>query len=58
DRIGLIGLSTMAAGKPVECRIAHSDGTSEVLQLNHTFGESQLDWFRLGSALNLFHQSS
>ncbi|MCI0887257.1 MAG: aconitate hydratase [Chloroflexi bacterium] len=58
DRISLIGLSTMAAGKPVECRIAHSDGTSEVLQLNHTFGESQLDWFRLGSALNLFHQSS
>ena len=56
DRISLVGLSGLAPGRPVECRIAHSDGTSEVLQLNHTFGESQLAWFRLGSALNLFHQ--
>lgn len=57
DRISLVGLSELAPGKPVECRIAHADGTSEVLQLKHTFGESQLDWFRLGSALNLFHQN-
>ncbi|MDA0769991.1 MAG: aconitate hydratase [SAR202 cluster bacterium Casp-Chloro-G4] len=58
DRISLVGLSDIAPGKPVECRIAHADGTSEVLYLNHTFGESQLDWFRLGSALNLFHQNN
>lgn len=53
DRISLVGLSDLAPGKPVECRLAHADGTTEVLQLNHTFGESQLAWFRLGSALNL-----
>ena len=58
DRISLVGLSDLAPGKPVECRLAHADGTTEVLQLNHTFGESQLAWFRLGSALNLFHQDS
>jgi len=58
DRISLVGLSDLAPGKPVECRLAHADGTTEVLQLNHTFGESQLAWFRLGSALNLFHQNS
>lgn len=58
DRVSLVGLSDLAPGKPVECRIAHADGTSEVLQLNHTFGQSQLDWFRLGSALNLFHQGN
>jgi hypothetical protein len=23
--------------------------------LNHTFSSSQLEWFRKGSALNLFH---
>jgi aconitate hydratase len=58
DRISLVGLSDLAPGKPVECRLAHADGTTEVLQLNHTFGGSQLAWFRLGSALNLFHQNS
>ena len=57
DRISLTGLADLAPGKPVDCVIAHADGASETLQLNHTFGESQLEWFRLGSALNLFHKS-
>ncbi|MEE9146244.1 MAG: aconitate hydratase, partial [Candidatus Tectomicrobia bacterium] len=56
DRISLIGLADMAPGKPVECIITHADGAKETLQLDHSFGESQLEWFRLGSALNLFHQ--
>jgi len=36
--------------------VKHSDGSSETLQLKHSYSESQLDWFRLGSALNLFHR--
>ena len=55
DRISLVGLAGLAPGKPVECRIAHADGTSETLKLAHSFSASQLEWFRLGSALNLFH---
>ena len=55
DRISLIGLRDMAPGKPVECLVKHSDGTSETLRLSHSFATSQLDWFRKGSALNLFH---
>ncbi|MET0852020.1 MAG: aconitate hydratase [Candidatus Rokuibacteriota bacterium] len=55
DRISLVGLAGLAPGKPVECRIAHADGTTETLQLAHSFSASQLEWFRLGSALNLFH---
>jgi aconitate hydratase len=55
DRISLVGLSGLAPGKPVECRIAHADGTTETLKLSHSFSASQLEWFRLGSALNLFH---
>jgi len=55
DRLKLVGLTGMAPGKPVECRIKHADGTSETLYLNHTFSASQLEWFRKGSALNLFH---
>ena len=56
DRISLLGLKDLAPGKPVECIVKHADGTSETLNLNHSYGESQVAWFRLGSALNLFHQ--
>jgi aconitate hydratase len=55
DRISLVGLAKMAPGKPVECIVTHADGTRETLKLNHSFSESQLKWFRAGSALNLFH---
>jgi aconitate hydratase len=55
DRLSLVELEEMAAGQPVECRVKHADGTSETLRLDHTFSASQLEWFRKGSALNLFH---
>jgi aconitate hydratase len=55
DRISLLGLRDMAPGKPVECQVKHADGTSERLLLSHSFSASQLEWFRKGSALNLFH---
>jgi aconitate hydratase len=57
DRISLVGLANLAPGKPVECRIKHADDTQETLWLNHTFSAAQLEWFRAGSALNLFHRA-
>jgi aconitate hydratase len=58
DRISLVGLQDLAPGKPVKCIIKHSDGTSETLDLNHSYGASQVEWFRVGSALNLFHKEA
>ena len=56
DRISLVGLSELASGKQVKCIVKHSDGSEETLMLNHTYGESQIEWFRQGSSLNLFHK--
>ena len=56
DRMSLTGLNDMAPGEPVQCTVNHSDGSTESLDLQHSYSESQLEWFRLGSALNLFHQ--
>src|SRR5262249_49949474 len=53
DRVSLLGLGSLAAGKPVECRLEHADGSTETLCLTHSFSDSQLRWFRAGSALNL-----
>jgi aconitate hydratase len=55
DRLSLVRLKDMAPGKPVECRVKHADGSTETFRLNHTFSGPQLEWFRKGSALNLFH---
>jgi aconitate hydratase A / 2-methylisocitrate dehydratase len=55
DRISLIGLAQMAPGKPLECRVTHADGSTATLMLTHSFAASQLEWFRQGSALNVFH---
>jgi aconitate hydratase len=56
DRLSLVGLKDLAPGKPVRCIVKHADGATETLELKHTYGESQIEWFTAGSALNLFHK--
>jgi len=58
DRVSLVGLKNLAPGRPVECRVRRADGTSETLKLNHSFSAPQLEWFRKGSALNVFHAAA
>jgi aconitate hydratase len=53
DRISILGLEDLAAGKPVTCILHHNDQTEEVISLRHSYSESQLEWFRSGSALNI-----
>ena len=55
DRISILGLAHMAPGKPIKCLIQHEDGTVNDLTLSHSYGASQIEWFRAGSALNLLH---
>ena len=56
DRISLLDLNSISPGIPVKCLVFHSDGSSVELRLNHTYVSDQLEWFRAGSALNLFHK--
>ena len=58
DRLSLIGLSEMAPGRPVTCRLEHADGTREELPLTHSYTAAQLEWFRAGSALNLLRRAA
>src|SRR5262245_24568088 len=46
DRMSLLGLDELAAGRPVECRLHHDDGTCESLRLEHSYSDAQLEWFR------------
>jgi len=56
DRISVVGLRDFAPGKAVQCIVRHSNGTTETLNLNHSYSQPQIEWFKAGSALNLFHK--
>jgi aconitate hydratase len=58
DRISLVGLRDLSPGRPVECTIRHTDGTAHTVWLNHSYGLSQVEWFKRGSALNVFNEAA
>jgi aconitate hydratase len=53
DRVSIVGLTSFAPGKPLKLIIKHADGTSDECELNHSFNETAIAWFKAGSALNL-----
>ena len=53
DTINILGLTTFAPGKPLVVELIHADGTTEQFEVNHTYNEGQIGWFKAGSALNL-----
>ena len=53
DRIDIIGLKNFSPGKQLEAILNHADGTRDLVFVNHSYNESQIEWFRAGSALNL-----
>lgn len=58
DTIDLIGLKEMAPGKSLTLSLHHSDGTREDILVNHSYNNSQIEWFKAGSALNLIRQKN
>jgi len=58
DRISLVGLNEIAPQKPVKCILSHSNGTDEEILLSHSYNQSQLEWFKAGSALNVLRNKN
>jgi aconitate hydratase len=53
DKIDILGLTTFVPGVPLTLVLNHADGSSDKIQVNHTYNEAQIEWFKAGSALNL-----
>jgi len=53
DTIDVIGLAEFAPGKTLMVVLHHAAGTSEELPANHSYNETQIAWFKAGSALNV-----
>jgi aconitate hydratase len=54
DRIHLLDLGSLTPNGQVACRIEHADGSKEDILLKHSMDAEQIEWFRAGSALNVF----
>ncbi len=53
DVIDTVDLPEFAPGKPLTLVARHADGTEDVIKANHTYNETQIEWFKAGSALNV-----
>ena len=52
DRISVTGLKAFAPGSKFTVTLKHNDGTSESFEAEHTYNQTQINWFKAGSALN------
>ncbi|WP_298533381.1 aconitate hydratase [uncultured Algibacter sp.] len=58
DTFNFIDLKEFAPGKQLTLEIVHADGSKDVISLNHTYNQSQIDWYKEGSALNLIKKEN
>ena len=57
DTLNFTNLEEFSVGHGLAIELIHSDGSSEIIMCNHTFNETQIEWFKAGSALNLIRSS-
>jgi len=56
DTFDVLGLKDFKPGTPLTIVINHADGSKDEIKVNHTYNESQIAWFKAGSALNLIRE--
>jgi aconitate hydratase len=58
DTFNFLDLNEFAPGKPLTIEVVHADGSKDTILANHTYNQSQIDWYNAGSALNLIKQQN
>lgn len=56
DTINFLDLENFSPEKPLTLEFVHADGSKDLIKANHTYNQSQIDWFKAGSALNLIKE--
>lgn len=58
DSFNFVDIAEFAPGKPLTIEITHSDGSTDTIKANHSYNETQIAWYREGSALNLIKKQN
>jgi aconitate hydratase len=53
DSIDILGLTTFTPGEQLTVALNHKDGSREMIKVNHTYNQQQIEWFIAGGALNV-----
>ena len=58
DTFNFINLNEFNESDKIKLELKHSNNTSDIIILNHTYNKSQIEWFKAGSALNLIRTNN
>ena len=58
DQFDVVGLKDFAPGKNLKVIAKHLDGSTDEIEVKHTYNQNQIDWFVNGSALNLIRKQN
>ena len=58
DLISFIDLKDFSPSRHLKIRLKHDDGSFDIIKLNHSYNSSQIQWYKLGSALNLIKREN
>ena len=58
DTFNFLDLNEFAPGKTLTIEAIHADDTKDIIEVNHTYNDSQIDWYKEGSALNLIKKQN
>jgi aconitate hydratase len=58
DVIDIEGLTSFTPGTPLTVVLHHADGNTESIEVNHTYNEQQIEWFKAGAALNIIRKQA
>ncbi len=53
DQFDIVGLTSFNAHTPLSLVIHHADGSQDTIQVNHSYNDQQIEWFKAGGALNV-----
>lgn len=56
DKISIQGLTDFRPGKNLTVELTHKNGEKESFEVAHTYNDTQIEWFKAGSALNYMKQ--
>jgi len=58
DTFNFLDLNEFAPAKTLTIEAIHADDTKDIIVVNHTYNDSQIEWYNQGSALNLIKKQN
>ena len=58
DNFKVIDIAAITPGKTIYVEIRHKVGKKDIIEVQHTYNEKQIEWFKAGSALSVIRKKN